>query len=85
MGDSAPKHIADWRDKRLKEVALASVIREMQLMSSVLNVARREWGLTMVNPVSDVRKPTKPPARDRLPTAASVSAAGSQTSETPPK
>lgn len=68
MGDLAPKHIADWRDTRLKEVAPASVIREMQLMSSVLNVARREWGLIKVNPVSDVRKPTKPPARDRLPT-----------------
>ena len=68
MGDLAPKHFAEWRDKRLKEVAPASVIREMQLMSSVLSVARREWGLIKVNPLSDVRKPSKPPPRDRLPT-----------------
>lgn len=69
MGDLAPSHFADWRDKRLKEVAPASVIREMQLMGSVLNVARREWGLITVNPLSDVRKPSKPPPRDRRPTS----------------
>lgn len=45
------------------------MIREMQLMSSVLNVARREWGLINHNMISDVQKPKKPPPRDRLPTS----------------
>jgi len=63
-----PADFADWRDRRLKEVAPASVAREMQLMSSVLSTARREWGMIAVNPMTDVRKPKKPPGRDRLPT-----------------
>jgi len=66
MSDLRPRHFADWRDKRLREVAPASVIREMQLMSSVLNRARKEWGAISVNPLTDVSRPTKPPSRDRL-------------------
>ncbi len=68
LEDLEPDTFGKWRDKRLKEVAPASVIRELQLMSTVLNTARREWGLIKTNPISDVRKPQKPPARDRLPT-----------------
>lgn len=56
---------ADWRDRRLLEVKPASVNREMVLMSAVLSNARREWGLIAANPLSDVRKPSKPPPRDR--------------------
>lgn len=59
---------ATWRDRRMTEVAPASVAREMQLMSSVLTVCVKEWGLIGKNPLSDVRKPPKPPSRDRLPT-----------------
>ncbi len=68
LGRLAASDFADWRDRRMKEVQPASVIREMQLMSSVLSTARREWGLISSNPVSDVSKPRKPPPRDRLPT-----------------
>lgn len=67
LGDLQARNFADWRDRRSREVAPASVIREMQLMSSALNVARKEWGLISSNPLTDVRKPRKPPARDRLP------------------
>ena len=41
----------------------------MTLLSSALNVARKEWGLISFNPISDVRKPTSPPHRDRLVTS----------------
>jgi integrase len=68
LGRLAASDFATWRDARLKEVQPASVIREMQLMSSVLSTARREWGLISSNPLSDVSKPRKPPPRDRLPT-----------------
>jgi integrase len=37
----------------------------MTLLSSVLTIARREWGLIAQNPLSDVRKPSPPPPRDR--------------------
>lgn len=65
LGDLAPSDIAAWRDRRLREVAPASVNREMVLISAVLTTARKEWGLIATNPLSDVRKPSKPPARDR--------------------
>lgn len=68
LSDLTPEIFGKWRDKRLREVGPASVIREMQLMSSALNTARKEWGLISANPLSDVRKPPKPPPRDRLPT-----------------
>jgi len=57
--------LADWRDRRLKEVAPASVAREMTIMSAAFTVARREWGWIDKNPLADVRKPSEPPHRDR--------------------
>jgi integrase len=40
----------------------------MGLMSSVLNQARKEWGLIKANPLSDVRKPPNSAPRVRRPT-----------------
>ena len=68
LGDLGPRHLAEWRDRRLREVAPGSVRREMVLLSSALSHARREWQMISTNPMSDVRKPAEPPARDRLPT-----------------
>jgi len=68
LSDLAPRHLAEWRDRRLREVAPGSVRREMVLLSAALSHARREWQMIRENPMSDVRKPTEPPARDRLPT-----------------
>lgn len=67
VGELRPGDFADWRDRRLREVAPGSVKREMNLMSSVLSIARKEWGLISANPMSDVRKPSDPPHRERLP------------------
>ena len=66
MADLAASDFAEWRDKRLKEVSPGTVKREMELISGVLSVARKEWGYITVNPMADVRRPSKPPARDRL-------------------
>ena len=57
--------LADYRDRRLKEVAPATVRREMSLIGSVLEIARKEWGWLRVNPQKDVHKPTAPPSRKR--------------------
>lgn len=56
---------ADWRDRRLKEVQAASVAREMNLLKSVLEIARKEWGWIRVNVMKDVDRPTLPPSRRR--------------------
>jgi integrase len=74
LGQLAPSDFAEWRDRRLREVKPASVIREMQLMSSVLNTARREWGLLTSNPISEIAKPRKPAPRNRLPTEMEIQA-----------
>lgn len=63
-----PRHVAEWRDERLRSVTGATVAREYNLLSSVFDIARREWGLLSVNPAKDVRRPPQPPARSRLPT-----------------
>lgn len=68
LGDLSPHHVADWRDRRLREVAPGSVRREIGLLSAVLTIARREWNLIDRNPVEDVGKPQEPPPRTRLPT-----------------
>lgn len=58
--------LAEWRDNALKMLQPASVHREMTLLASVIEIARREWGWLKESPLKDVKKPTKPPHRDRL-------------------
>lgn len=72
LGELQADDIAAWRDRRLREVAPSSVRREMNLLGAVLTQARKEWRLLTSNPMGDVRKPTEPPARTRLPTAEEI-------------
>lgn len=65
MCDLRPSHIAAWRDQRLREVQGGSVSREMNLLSHVFSVARREWHWLTENPMADVTRPPGKPARDR--------------------
>lgn len=58
-------HIADWRDRRLAEVSSSSVAREMNLLRSVLEKARKEWLWLRINPTSDVARPRSPASRKR--------------------
>lgn len=58
--------IAAWRDSRLKINARGSVLRDMTLLSSVLEVARRDWGWLTGNPMGDVRRPAEPDHRERI-------------------
>jgi len=57
--------IACWRDRRLKEVSGATVNREIDVLSAVLNHADREWGIHVENPIRRVKRPEKAKARDR--------------------
>lgn len=57
--------IASWRDRRLRAVSGSTVRREMNLIESVLEVARREWKWIQVNPIRDVTKPPNPRSRRR--------------------
>ncbi len=60
-----PARVAKYRDDRLNEVSAGTVIRELAYLSSIINHARREWGVNVDNPVAKVRKPSTPKGRDR--------------------
>jgi integrase len=57
--------IATWRDGRLLEVAPATVAREMALLRTVLETARREWHWLRDKPMSEVGVPKSPASRKR--------------------
>jgi integrase len=61
-----PQVIADFRDERLRECCASTVIRDLAVLSSIFNHARREWSLGISNPVALVRKTSSPPGRDRV-------------------
>jgi integrase len=66
MAQLSPKHMADYRDERLKVIKPNTVIRELAILSSVINHARREWGLNVINPVTMIKKPSSTQGRDRI-------------------
>lgn len=64
LSDLTPDHFAAWRDARLKVVARGSVLRDMNLLSSIMTTVRREWRWIAANPLSDVRRPAEPDHRE---------------------
>lgn len=58
--------VATYRDERLKCVAPATVVRELNTVSHAIEIATREWGLWLPrNPVKLVRRPQLPRGRSR--------------------
>jgi integrase len=66
MANLTPQSLADYRDERLAICRPNTVIRDLAAISSIINHARREWGIAIQNPVEMIRKPTMPPGRDRV-------------------
>lgn len=60
-----PIKVAEYRDERLQRVSNGAVIRELSYFSSIINHARREWGINIVNPIPLVKKPASPQGRSR--------------------
>ena len=61
-----PKEIASYRDIRLKEVSPASLKRELTILSRVLTIASRDWGISIPqNPVKMISLPKADKARTR--------------------
>ena len=57
--------IARLRDERLRKVSSATVKRDLVLMGHVFEVARKEWGIHVYNPVRDIKLPADGRARNR--------------------
>ena len=49
--------IARYRDGRLKKVSSATVKRDLVIVSHLFEVARKEWGIQVHNPVRDIKLP----------------------------
>ncbi len=60
-----PIKVAEYRDERLNNVSNGAVIRELSYFSSIINHARREWGINILNPIPLVKKPASPQGRSR--------------------
>ena len=66
MVNLTPEVMAGYRDERLKACKANTVIRDLSVLSAIINHARREWGIAIQNPVKVIRKPQMPPGRDRV-------------------
>lgn len=46
---------AKWRDQRLTEVSASTVQKDLAVISHLFTVARREWGIEVSNPISNIK------------------------------
>jgi integrase len=58
--------MAAWRDARLRKVTAGSVQRDLNIISNLFTVARKEWKWCGASPTSSMRSPGDNPPRDRL-------------------
>ena len=56
---------AEYRDKRLALVCGTTVNKELTLLGKVIDTARRDWSISMENPVRPIRRPKNNHSRDR--------------------
>ena len=67
LTEFSARHVAAWRDDRLKVVSAASVLREWNTLSSLCTRAAKEWHWLKDNPFKDAARPAAPAARKRRP------------------
>ena len=66
LAELKPSHFATYRDERLRTVKAGTVIREMGLVQTILEIARAKWGLPLPeNPAKLAKKPKSSPGRTR--------------------
>jgi len=68
LSELKPLHITKFREDRLGVVSAGTVLKDLGLLSAVINTGRTEWGLENVlrtNPASIISKPRAPRPRDR--------------------
>jgi integrase len=84
MSEVNASHIAAWRDARLKDgngrkvdeveqrISGSTVNREMNLLSNVFTIARKEWKWISESPTSDAKRPKESEPRFRRITPAEI-------------
>ncbi len=63
--DITPQILTDWRNARLKQVSVGTVLRDISLLSSIFSYAQKELFLIESNPFALVVKPSQPKSRNR--------------------
>ena len=58
-------HFQQWKEERQKEVSVATVLREWNTLSHLLNIAVTEWKYLKENPLKNLKRPSQPPERTR--------------------
>lgn len=65
LADLGPADFSGYRDERLEQVSAGTVLRELGVLSAVLNCAIKDWGYPINNPIPKIRKPPAPEHRER--------------------
>lgn len=65
LSDVTSDTIGKWRELRLKTVKGSTINRDLNLLSNVFTIARREWKWIATSPTTDVRRPKDSKPRER--------------------
>ena len=65
IGDILASDISAWLSRRRQSVAEGTALREWCLLQHVFEVARRDWGVAVDNPLKEARRPKPASARER--------------------
>ena len=57
IGKILPRDISAWLNRRRQSVAEGTALREWCLLQHVFEVARRDWGVAVDNPLKEARRP----------------------------
>ena len=63
--DITPQILTNWRNSRLSQVSIGTVLRDISLFSAIFTYAQKELFLIESNPFSFVSKPSQPKSRNR--------------------
>ncbi len=66
LHEITPEMVANYRDKRLRQVSGTTVRQELTALSHIFQVANNEWGLRLPNPAADIKRPAPNPGRIRF-------------------
>mgnify|MGYP003323130625 FL=1 len=61
----ASKNLAEYRDERMNKVKSSTLLRELNIIQHLFNIAIKEWGFAITNPCKMIAKPNGIHKRER--------------------
>lgn len=56
---------AKWRDERIKVASPSTLQKDVAIISHLFTIAKKEWGMEVINPISNIKIPTEDNSRER--------------------